>query len=281
MTSPISTRLSLPSDRPAHGTSTSQSARWSALPLLAARVGAQEDTDDFGLRMKLRLLQLRLQTWQSPFSLRRRLGRGLFLIFAAAFFWLGSATLHAKPSFASSSTVAPIERIMEKTSPSLDKIIDKYVRDHMFDDDTYDPIESLYREAYNDATQGTYHQALREVVGESLGQGVEKSLQKGASKMTIENMFFQAISMLQKRGLSQSTAIVVLASSFAIGAPLAFMLGFAMVSGASKRNMTKLMKSRYGESYTLDATIKPEVIVEAPEDDEDEDDADDDDDGDE
>ena len=232
--------------------------------------------------MKLRLLQQRLPTFQSPFSLRLRLRRALFLIFTAAFFWLGTATLHAKPSFASSSsTLAPIERILEKTSPSLDKIIDRYVKDHMFDDDTYDPIESLYREAYNDATQGTYPQALREVVGESLGQGVEKSLQSGSSKMTIENMFFQAISMLQKRGLSQSTAIVVLASCFAIGGPLTFMLGFAMVSGASKRNMTKLMKSRYGDSYTLDATIKPEVIVEAPEDDEDEDDVEDDDEADE
>jgi hypothetical protein len=146
---------------------------------------------------------------------------------------------------------------MEKTSPSLDKIIDRYVQDHIFDDDVYDPVESLYREAYDDATQGSYPQALREVVAESLGQA-EKGLFQKESKTSIDELIYKAISALQKRGMSQSTATAVLAGAVAIGVPLTVLLGFASVSSLSKRNMNKLLKSRYGETFTLDATIKPE-----------------------
>ncbi|GKY95456.1 hypothetical protein MPSEU_000507200 [Mayamaea pseudoterrestris] len=278
VSSPASTRLSTmkPMVDPTPTTWTNQSARWTASRLFSSRCNAHGNGDSKRLVMmtRLRVIQQTLRNIQSPFSIRRRVRRSMFLLFAAAFFWLGSASLHTTPTHASSSaSISPMERLMEKTSPSLDKIVDRYVQNHMFDDDKYDPVESLYREAYDDATQGTYPQALREVVAESLGQKVEKA---ASSKMTIEGMFFKAISLLQKRGLSQSTAMVVLASAFAIGGPLLFLFGFAIVSGISKRNMNTLMKSRYGESYTLDATIKPETIVEAPDDDEDDDDQDDD-----
>jgi hypothetical protein len=51
-----------------------------------------------------------------------------------------------------------------------------------------------------------------------------------------------------------------------------------VIGGMSKRNVNNTMKKRYGDTYTVDATIKPEDDVEAPDDDDDDDEDDDDDD---
>jgi hypothetical protein len=55
------------------------------------------------------------------------------------------------------------------------------------------------------------------------------------------------------------------------------LFGMMMIGGVSKRNMNKVMKQRYGDTYTVDATIKPEEDVEAPDDEDDDEDDDDDD----
>jgi hypothetical protein len=44
----------------------------------------------------------------------------------------------------------------KSSSPSLDTIVHRYVKDHMFDDDVYDPVESIYREANDDAELRKY-----------------------------------------------------------------------------------------------------------------------------
>jgi len=160
----------------------------------------------------------------------------------------------------------------------------------MFDDDTTqhrDPVAATYREAYDDATTGRHPAALREITADVL-QGKEGGISKSFTPSeqedgfhNIGSMLTAAVKMLQKRvGLSESTAAMVLAGLFVVVGPSLCLLFAMIVGGISKRNMTALFKKRYGEDYTVDATVKKEESVEAPDDDEDDDEEDDEDDDD-
>lgn len=194
-------------------------------------------------------------------------------------------TAHPRPAQASAAPL--VESLLEKTSPSLDKIIDRYVKENMFNDDTYDPIESAYREAYDDAVKGTYPQALREVTGFGSSQASPTQTSTGEtnpivsflSNIDIGALLTSLLTFLQnKLRLSESAAIMVLAAIFVVAGPSAFLFTGMIVGGMSKRNINRVMKKRYGDTYTVDATMKTEESVEAPDD---EDDEDDDDEGDE
>ena len=218
----------------------------------------------------------------------------MIVVFAAFCLWFSAASLYTPPSQAStSSTLPPIERLLEKTSPSLDKIVSRYVQEHMFDDDAYDPVESLYREAYDDATRGSYPQALRDVAASILGQdSVAKNIRGTQMESTdtgagrsggggVGVMLTSAITQLKRRlGLSETAAIFVLASLFVVAGPSVFLFVGMIIGGISKRNINRVMKKRYGDTYTVDATIKRDDEVTAPDDEEDEDEDDDEDDDD-
>ena len=173
------------------------------------------------------------------------------------------------------------ERLLQHTSPKVDDLIDRYVRQHMFDDDCgmSDPIASTYREAYQDATTGRYPAALREVTAQ-VWQGQDKAMatstaQAGADEengLNIGRLLTTAVQTLQtKAGLSETAALLVLAGTFVVAGPSAFLLAGMIIGGISKRNMNRLFQKRYGEDYTVDASVKKEEIVEAPDDDEDDD----------
>lgn len=151
-------------------------------------------------------------------------------------------------------------------------MIDRYVKDNLFNDDQYDPIESIYREAFDDATKGTYPQALRKVAAEVLGEDPTAR----PRDMGVGSWLTSTIAALKKRGLSESSAILVLASIFVVAGPSVFLFVGMIVGGISKRNIRNVMKKRYGDTYTTDATIKTEEEVEAPDDSEDDDDDDED-----
>jgi hypothetical protein len=201
---------------------------------------------------------------------------------------LGAAGFSTLPSHASTAAAATshnpvIERLTQAVSPSLDNMVNRYVKDHMFDDDVYDPVESIYREAVDDAASGKYPVALREIASSSLGGDAGGSMSRGdrdgnTAGASIANLLTGAIAALQKRaGLSQQAAILVLAGTFVVAGPMMGLFGMMMIGGVSKRNMNKVMKQRYGDTYTVDATIKPEEDVEAPDDEDDDEDDDDDD----
>ncbi|KAL3915065.1 MAG: hypothetical protein SGILL_005819, partial [Bacillariaceae sp.] len=164
-------------------------------------------------------------------------------------------------------------------SPTTDQIVDSYVKDHMFDDDVYDPVESVYREAMDDRIQGTYPKVMKEVTSSVLGQDVMKA-EKAASGSSIGASLVKVVGFMRQKGLSETQAIAVLAGTLVVGVPSVGFAVLMMVGAQNKRSMNRLMKKRYGETYTVDATIKVEDDVEAPDDDEEEDDEDDDDDDD-
>lgn len=210
---------------------------------------------------------------------RRRCGFASLLLAASVF--------TTQPAQASSAAAPLVESFLEKTSPSLDTMIDNYVKEHMFNDDTYDPIESAYREAYDDAVKGTYPQALREVTGSgssSLQSSPSQTTGESTSANPVANFFSNIdigalltslLTFLQnKLRLSESAAIMVLAAIFVVAGPSALLFTGMIVGGMSKRNINRVMKKRYGDTYTVDATMKTEDSVEAPDDDEDDEDDD-------
>lgn len=217
-------------------------------------------------------------------KIAKKFRRAALVAWTAAFIWMASANLNMEPAHASTMAAPqePLqERILSATSPSLDKIVDRYVEKYMFEDDSYDPVESLYREAYNDATQGTYPKALKEVTASVLGQESSKGVVEKSGGNAFGSLLTSALGLLQKRGLSEGVAIAVIAASFVVAGPFAFLVVGMVIGGASKRNMNKVMKKRYGDTYTVDATIRTEEDVEAPDDEDDDDDEEDDDDDDE
>ena len=176
--------------------------------------------------------------------------RAFAIMWMAALLWFGGAKLNVPPSYAS-TTALPSEPIISRVIPkgaSLDRIVDKYVKDHMFDDDVYDPLESSYIEAYDDATTGRYPRALNEVASSLLGTDVTKSEKKSS-----ENMFISALSNgskgLQSLGLSATAATVIVYAVTLIGAPSAVLIGILAYANAQKRMRIRQNKKRYGVDY--------------------------------
>ena len=210
--------------------------------------------------------------------------RPLLAICAACLFWFGAAGTHTPVSHgssavASSTPTAAISRNFNILSPSLDTIVDGYVKDHMFDDDVYDPVESIYKEAMDDRVKGTYPRDLKETASSVLGQNAMKA-EKKASGTGFGGMLVKATGFLRQKGLSEMQAIALITGTFVFGGPSIAFAGFMVIVNQNKRSMNKLMKDRYGDTYTVDASDKEEDDVDFPDEDDDDDGDDDDDDDD-
>lgn len=173
---------------------------------------------------------------------------------------------------------------MRQEQIKLDALVDRYVRQHMFDDDSSvsDPTSATYREILDDVNTGKHPTAIRSVV-----KDVEKSLQYKSNSImdsatttsktmrtwTAGSLLTSLVRGVQRRtGWTDAVATMALAGVFVVAGPSAFLLAGIMVGNISKRNMDQLFKKRYGDTYTVDATVKQEPLVEAPSDDEEDDD---------
>jgi hypothetical protein len=152
----------------------------------------------------------------------------------------------------------------------------------MFADGVADVLAETYMERTEDATIGSYPSQLRQVLLQESSNSaggtavVVLETQTGPPR-DLGTIAFQAVQTVQKRlGVSQGVSMAILAG-LSVLTPLAMALLFGMiVGGISKRNMAQLFKKRYGENYSVDATLKPDDDDKPLLDDE-EDDADDDD----
>jgi hypothetical protein len=195
-------------------------------------------------------------------------------MFTVVLFWFGAAGTHTPVSHGSSSSI--MNGVVSRRnifSSSLDKIVNKYVKGCMFDDDVYDPVESVYREAMDDILKGSYPKDLKETTSSVLGQNVIKA-DKKASGTGFSGSLMKTVSFLRKQGLSEMQAIALLTSVFVIGVPALFFAALMQIATQNKRSMNRLMKKRYGETYTVDASEKIEEDVDVPDDDDDDDDDD-------
>ena len=181
------------------------------------------------------------------------------------------------------ATAAKMERVFDRISQSdVDQIIHHYVQQHMFDDDmsVTDPVVGTYREAYTDHMTPKYPMTLRQIITDAFrGSTATTTTTSNVSKrppLDVGLVLTQTIQLLQRTlGCTEMTATIVLSIAFVVAGPSAFLLFGMIVGGISKRNMDQVFKKRYGETYTVDATIKKEPVVELPSDDDEEDDDDD------
>jgi len=199
--------------------------------------------------------------------------RSLLMMSAVVLFWFGVAGIHTQASHGSSSSATTSSVSRNIFSSSLDQIADTYVKSHMFDDDVYDPVESLYREAMDDRLKGSYPKDLKETTSSVLGQNVIKA-DKKASGTGFSGVLMKSVGFLRKQGLSEMQAIAIVTSFFVIGGPAVFFGVLMQIATQNKRSMNRMMKNRYGETYTVDASEKIEEDVDAPDDDDDDDDDD-------
>jgi hypothetical protein len=119
----------------------------------------------------------------------------------------------------------------------------------MFDDDVYEPVESTFREAVGDRIQGTHPKSLSEITSSVLGQGGVKTESQSSAK-GVGGFMLSGINFLKGRGLSETTAILVLTGTFVVAGPIAFICVGMTVGQNSKRKLNKKMKKRYGDTYT-------------------------------
>eukprot|EP00980_Cylindrotheca_fusiformis_P023821 scaffold11032_cov122-Cylindrotheca_fusiformis.AAC.22 len=214
-----------------------------------------------------------------PLRWLRAMRRASAIVCASLLFWVGAAMFNTSASHASTEAApAPPSATQSRNvvTSRIDRLIDGYVKKHMFDDDVYDPVESTYKEATLDKLQGAHPKAISEITSSILGQDGLKA-DKKESGSGIGGALLGSITFLQRRGLSESTAILLLAGSFVVAGPIAFVTVGMMVGNQSKRQINSVMKRRYGDTYTVDATVKVEDDVEPPDDDDDEDDDEEDD----
>jgi len=109
-----------------------------------------------------------------------KLRRSLTILLASVAILYSSTHIHTSPAHAS-STAAPIQTtsLLSKLNPfqsrSASQLIDRYVRERLFADDVYDPVESAYREAFTDypssvGQRGAYPTVLAETAASALGK---------------------------------------------------------------------------------------------------------------
>jgi hypothetical protein len=88
-----------------------------------------------------------------------------------------AASTSTYSSTSSTTTMPFLRRVNPFRARTADELIDEYVRDKMFSDDSYDPVESAYREACADhpsggggSGAGAYPTILAETASAALGQ---------------------------------------------------------------------------------------------------------------
>ena len=220
---------------------------------------------------RIRSALLRCIRFQAVVALKVR--RWTVTAMAATIVWLAAAGYHSPVAVATTtatatkSTVTPTQRLFS-WSTSIDEMVDHYVKDHMFDDDVYDPVESAYRETYDDIVSGTYPTKLKDVTTSVLGKSAAVSdlisgdTRSGSSddNNKVIAVFVQASQLLTKNfGLSETVAQVILAVTAFAGSFFSFVAVFAGLSFVLKQNLRRELRKRYGDDYRYVA--QPELFM--------------------
>ena len=169
-------------------------------------------------------------------------------------------------------------------------MIDAYVRDRLFADDVYDPVESAYREAFTDTPEGgkaagAYPTLLAEtaatalgaqqkagasLISSSTGSAVGKSNLSGRND-GITAVLIKASDFLQsKLRVSASVSYYLIAGGGLLGiCVLPGMVG-VLYQGIQRWQIDKSEMKMYGKISDLDATSKRETDDDDDDDDEEE-----------
>jgi hypothetical protein len=193
------------------------------------------------------------------------------IIYMGAGISFNSITPRAHASSAHSFT----QTSRTKDQITLNRMVDKYVKRYMFQDDVYDSFESTYRELYTDATSGKYPSVLAETASIALGRNKDVQRALKVTSFDPEKIFFDKMSVIQDKllnryGISKTVSRPVL-FMFGIVVPLFSVFFLATTFALNQKAMTERMAvRRYGESV-LSAEEKPEEDDEEEEVDEEDD----------
>lgn len=183
------------------------------------------------------------------FTLVGKIRRSLIGLAIVTMIWFGAAGARTPPAHASVAPAVAAPQSRNIMSRSLDSIVDRYVQDHMFDDDVYDPVESIYREATSDKVKGTHPRAIKEITASVLGQDAVQA-EPTQSSNGVGDWIMHAVGFLQRKGLSETTAILLLTGTAVVVGPTVFLLAATMAGMQNKRQIQRVMKKRYGDTYT-------------------------------
>jgi len=229
------------------------------------------------------------------FNLLSKLKRTIAIFLTSTFLLLGPIQLNHQnqlsiqpPAAHASSIASTTGTITPKSKASLDKIINEYVQQNMFNDDIYDPVESTYRETIADSSTGAYpstvSSAAQSVLGKKLPQPTRSTSDSGDGQ-SIKFVLRLVDSIHDKLGGKVPKSFIVPAL-FLVGGGTPIMMALAglMSFSYNQKAMTERMAvQRYGESV-LDAEERKVTDDDDDDDDEngngDDDDSDDDDDDD-
>lgn len=206
------------------------------------------------------------------------------MIYMSAGFSMNSITPRAHASSSSSSlstlSITPKQNPIARTKDQiiLDRMIDKYVKKYMFQDDVYDSFESTYRELYTDATTGKYPFALAETASTAIGRNKNVQQALKVQRFDPEKLFFDKLLEIQdllfnRYGISKTVSRPLLFMA-GIALPLFTLFFLATTFAINQKAMTERMAvKRYGESV-LSADEKSEDDEGEEEEDDDEDEED-------
>eukprot|EP00978_Attheya_sp_CCMP212_P015743 scaffold40779_cov57-Attheya_sp.AAC.6 len=134
----------------------------------------------------------------------------------------------------------------------LDDMVQAYVEQHMFDDDVYNPVESAYREAYQDVATSNYPKALSATASHVLGETitmtseVEAELAPPSTGNAILATYTKSSALLTKLfGLSKSTADLAVVGLFLASMPFLGLLALTY-GNLSRRKINRDQVKNYG-----------------------------------
>jgi len=203
-----------------------------------------------------------------------------------------AASAAAATAAASSAAPSLRQRLNPFRTRSADEMIDSYVRDRLFADDEYDPVESAYREAFADyagggagrkddastassGETGAYPSLLAETAGSALGKqrSVSSVLSSSAGASSrglaadspggggkgdgITSVLIRASDFLQKRlRVSASVSYYILAAGGIAG--VCFVPGMVAVAyqGIQRMQIDRGEMKMFGKISDMDATAK-------------------------
>jgi len=225
----------------------------------------------------------------------------LTILFSTA----SSSSSHFVPHAHAAASTATATSVVTKSwtqtlnpfkTKSANEMIDEYVRDRLFADDEYDPVESAYREAYADGltspsasvdgSTGAYPTLLAETAstalgrkqdistlvsasktgGGAMGSGIEAAKKDGITAILIKSSDF-----LQRRlRVSASASYYIIAASGILSLCVLPTTIGVMYQGFQRLQIDKSEMKMYGKIADMDATSKRVTDDDDDDDDDDE-----------
>eukprot|EP00542_Grammatophora_oceanica_P011939 CAMPEP_0194026304 /NCGR_PEP_ID=MMETSP0009_2-20130614/630_1 /TAXON_ID=210454 /ORGANISM="Grammatophora oceanica, Strain CCMP 410" /LENGTH=348 /DNA_ID=CAMNT_0038664935 /DNA_START=16 /DNA_END=1062 /DNA_ORIENTATION=- len=231
-----------------------------------------------------------LPTKSNARSLAKRVRRSI-TIFVLGLLMSNAALMSpgvpTQPAFAASTATVPnIERIIPKGT-KVETMIDRYVVNHMFDDDVYDPVEATLREIVDDKTTQSYPIALKSIEAEVYGRDVSELLEEAkqnekadkggdSSAGSVEQVVEKenvvekiAFFWTNKFGLPAAYSILITMATFLFVIPMIGFNIFMTFAKANRNRVFKRFKRTYGDEFgkSMKAKKDPEVTLDDDDDD--------------